>query len=99
MLVPDIDKLWPCVNIKEIHATYIHANNGVLEDTAAKVGMTLKGEFEACSGCSKAKGFRNVILLLIPIWSDTKLRRVLIGQSGPNPVPSLGEDKFDMTDP
>lgn len=44
VLVPGIDQVRSCVNVNESHASYSHANEGLLRDTAARIGVTPKGK-------------------------------------------------------
>ena len=82
------------ININDFHAAYGHANEVLLRDTATRMGITLVGELQPCSGCSQAKGLKKGVPSSTSTRSDKKLGRVFIDLSGPKPVPSLGGKNY-----
>lgn len=62
MLALGIDNVGPCVNVNELHTMYGHSNEGLIRDTVAGMGVTLKEELEPCSSYSLASDLEKVIL-------------------------------------
>lgn len=94
VLLPDEHQERSCVDDNEFHAAYSQANQGLLGDTAARMGVTLKRKSELYSGYSQVKGFRKAIVSSTTIRSDNKFGRSCIDLSSPSPVPSRGEKTF-----
>lgn len=84
------------------HATPININDVQcvfevnLRNTAAQMGVTLKGELHGCKGCSIHKGARKPIKRSTSSRADRKLGRVFVDLSGPKPVESLGGRKYTL---
>lgn len=82
VLALGIDQVGSCVDANEFYTAYGHANEGLLRNTAARMGVSPKGKPQRCSGCLQAKGSREAIPSFTSIRSDRKLGRVFIDLSG-----------------
>lgn len=57
ILAPGIDKMGPCADVIEFHTACGHANEGLVRDTAARMGAALRVRLELCRDCLQVKGF------------------------------------------
>ena len=85
VIAPGAMPVPPTVDINLFHASYGHAHEGLLRQTAKDLGVTLTGELQPCTGCSMAKGLRKGISSSTENRATKKLGRVFVDLNGPKP--------------
>lgn len=62
VVVSSIDQVGSFVGVNELYTAYGHANDGLLQDITARMGVTHKGKLEPYSICSQVKALGKAIL-------------------------------------
>ncbi|CAN0413361.1 unnamed protein product, partial [Discosporangium mesarthrocarpum] len=83
------------VDINLFHCSYGHAHEHALRLTARRMGVTLVGKLETCSGCGMGKSIRLAIPSHTTDRAVSKLSRLFMDLSGKKAVPSLGGNWFN----
>ncbi|CAN0465185.1 unnamed protein product, partial [Discosporangium mesarthrocarpum] len=77
------------------HCPYGHAHEHALRLTARRMGVTLVGKLETCSGCGMGESIRLAIPSHTTDRAVSKLSRLFMDLSRKKAVPSLGENWFN----
>ncbi|CAN0507528.1 unnamed protein product, partial [Discosporangium mesarthrocarpum] len=78
------------VDINLFHYSYGHAHEHALRHTARRMGVTLVGKLETCSGCGMGKSIRLAIPSHTKNRAVSKLSTLFMDLSGKKAVSSLG---------